>query len=34
MISFTVNGSPHRVDVPEDTPLLWVLRDELQLTGT
>ncbi len=34
MISFTVNGSPRSVEVPEDTPLLWVLRDQLQLTGT
>ena len=29
-----VNGSEHRVDVEEDMPLLWVLRDELGLTGT
>ncbi len=29
-----VNGTRHRVDVAEDTPLLWVLRDELNLTGT
>lgn len=29
-----VNGSEHRVDVDEDMPLLWVLRDELGLTGT
>ncbi|MDD5366513.1 MAG: (2Fe-2S)-binding protein [Gallionellaceae bacterium] len=34
MISFTVNGKPHSVDVPGDTPLLWVLRDHLRLTGT
>jgi len=34
MISFTVNGKPHSVDLPADTPLLWVLRDHLQLTGT
>ncbi len=34
MIEFTVNGSPRRVDVEPDTPLLWVLRDELGLTGT
>lgn len=34
MINFTVNGAPRSVDVPEDTPLLWVLRDQLQLTGT
>jgi len=34
MITFSVNGAPHRVDVSKDTPLLWVLRDHLQLTGT
>ncbi|MEJ2455418.1 MAG: (2Fe-2S)-binding protein [Candidatus Thiodiazotropha sp.] len=34
MIQFTVNGQPHRVDVAPDTPLLWVLRDTLKLTGT
>ena len=34
MISFTVNGRVTEVDVPEDTPLLWVLRDNLALTGT
>ncbi|MCU0977421.1 MAG: (2Fe-2S)-binding protein [Steroidobacteraceae bacterium] len=34
MISFTLNGRVTEVDVPEDTPLLWVLRDDLQLTGT
>lgn len=33
-ITFTVNGESRTVDVPADTPLLWVLRDELQLTGT
>ena len=30
----TVNGTPHRVDLPDDVPLLWVLRDEIGLTGT
>jgi isoquinoline 1-oxidoreductase alpha subunit len=30
----TVNGRSTSVDVPSDTPLLWVLRDVLQLTGT
>ncbi len=30
----TVNGERHAVDVPPETPLLWVLRDELGLTGT
>ena len=29
-----VNGVAHEVDVEPDAPLLWVLRDELQLTGT
>lgn len=29
-----VNGKKAEVDVAEDTPLLWVLRDHLQLTGT
>jgi isoquinoline 1-oxidoreductase subunit alpha len=29
-----VNGKPFRVDVPEDIPLLWVLRDVLNLRGT
>ena len=29
-----INGKQHRVDVAEDTPLLWVLRDHLGLVGT
>ena len=29
-----VNGSSRAVDAPAETPLLWVLRDDLQLTGT
>ena len=32
--TLTVNGSSHEVDVDPDMPLLWVLRDELGLTGT
>ena len=32
--SLTVNGRPHVVNVAADTPLLWVLRDNLGLTGT
>jgi isoquinoline 1-oxidoreductase alpha subunit len=32
--SVTVNGREHRVDVDPDTPLLWVIRDEIGLTGT
>jgi isoquinoline 1-oxidoreductase subunit alpha len=34
MISLTVNGVGHNVDVPPDMPLLWVIRDELGMTGT
>ena len=34
MITFTINGSPESMDVPDDMPLLWVLRDILGLTGT
>jgi isoquinoline 1-oxidoreductase subunit alpha len=33
-IELNVNGSPREVDVEADTPLLWVIRDELGLTGT
>jgi isoquinoline 1-oxidoreductase alpha subunit len=29
-----INGSPHSIDVDGDTPLLWVLRDVLGMTGT
>ncbi|MBA86437.1 (2Fe-2S)-binding protein [Thalassobius sp. S69A] len=32
--TLTVNGEIHRLDLPDDVPLLWVLRDELGLTGT
>ncbi|MDS9470161.1 (2Fe-2S)-binding protein [Paracoccus sp. MBLB3053] len=34
MTSFRVNGRDHELDIDPDTPLLWVLRDELRLTGT
>lgn len=34
MISLTVNGKPCKVDAPDDTTLLWALRDHLKLTGT
>ena len=34
MVTFTLNGRPQEVDVPVDTPLLWVLRDTVRLTGT
>jgi isoquinoline 1-oxidoreductase alpha subunit len=33
MISFTVNGQPARVDVEADKPLLWVLREDLDIVG-
>ncbi|NSY39192.1 (2Fe-2S)-binding protein [Leisingera sp. ANG59] len=29
-----INGKTHQVDLPDDVPLLWVLRDEVGLTGT
>jgi aerobic-type carbon monoxide dehydrogenase small subunit (CoxS/CutS family) len=34
MVTFSVNGVENQVDVPDDVPLLWVLREELGLTGT
>src|SRR5260370_29004102 len=34
MIALSVNGKTHSVDVEDDTPLLWVLRDTIGLTGT
>lgn len=33
-ITMTVNGIEHQLDVDENTPLLWVLRDHLALSGT
>jgi len=33
-VTFSVNGEPRTVDVPADMPLLWVLRDVLDLKGT
>ena len=33
MVKLTVNGIARTLDVPEDMPLLWVLRDELNLKG-
>jgi isoquinoline 1-oxidoreductase subunit alpha len=33
-ISLIVNGSAYTVDLEPETPLLWVLRDSLKLTGT
>lgn len=34
MPELTINGQVHDVDVADDTPLLWILRDEIGLTGT
>jgi isoquinoline 1-oxidoreductase alpha subunit len=34
MLELKINGDLRRIDVDEDTPLLWALRDELKLTGT
>jgi isoquinoline 1-oxidoreductase subunit alpha len=34
MIAVTINGQRHELDIEPETPLLWVLRDELGLTGT
>jgi len=34
MITFTVNGQTRQIDLEDDTPLLWALRDVLGLTGT
>src|SRR5438094_10547125 len=34
MVTFRINGANQSLDVDNDVPLLWVLRDELTLTGT
>ncbi len=34
MLELNVNGTIHQVDVEDDTPLLWVLREQLGLSGT
>ena len=34
MITLNVNGKQHALDVADDTPLLWTLRDVLKMTGT
>ena len=34
MPQFIINGEAHEADVPPDMPLLWMLRDVLQMTGT
>ena len=33
-VSLTINGKVYDVDLPDNVPLLWVLRDEIGLTGT
>ena len=34
MVSLTINGKTQQINVDPETPLLWVLRDELKMTGT
>jgi isoquinoline 1-oxidoreductase alpha subunit len=34
MISLSINGQSHNADVEDSTPLLWVLRDTIGMTGT
>ncbi len=34
MITLNVNGKPRNLDIPDDMPLLWTLRDVLNMTGT
>lgn len=34
MINLLINGAEHELEVPEEMPLLWVLRDYLEFTGT
>jgi isoquinoline 1-oxidoreductase alpha subunit len=34
MITLYINGSEYQVEAPNDKPLLWVLRDDLRMTGT
>ena len=34
MVNLTINGEDRSLDVDPETPLLWVLRDDLQMTGT
>ena len=33
-MELTINGSKHQIDIEADTPLLWVLREQLGMTGT
>jgi isoquinoline 1-oxidoreductase alpha subunit len=34
MVQLNINGQTHQIDVEPDTPLLWVLREQVGLTGT
>ena len=34
MVAFTLNGKPVSIEAESDMPLLWVLRDQVKLTGT
>ena len=34
MPTLTINGRAHQVNAPDDTPLLWVIREQLKMTGT
>jgi isoquinoline 1-oxidoreductase alpha subunit len=34
VVSFTLNGNPVSLDIPENTPLLWAIREHLKLTAT
>ncbi|MBD3898265.1 (2Fe-2S)-binding protein [Halomonas sp. ML-15] len=34
MVTLTINGQQHELDVPDQMPLLWALRDVVRLTGT
>ena len=34
MIHLDINGKKHALEVPEDVPLVWVIREHLQMTGT
>ena len=34
MVQLTINGTKHEVDADPDTPLLWVIREQVGLTGT
>jgi len=34
MLSLSINGALHQLDIEPETPVLWVLRDEIGLTGT